>query len=89
MCLNCNKDGYNNKFVISGRGYGSIFDQDNIEFNLCDDCIKSLKVKQIWFDEMADENGEYQYENEVWNLLNQVRGELLTNICSSSIITLQ
>ena len=91
MCLNCKKDGYNNIFEIKGRRYGSIFDTENIKFNLCDDCIKELKVKNVWFDELANENGEYLYEDKLENLIHKIGVDkiLLTNICSSDIIKTQ
>ncbi len=89
MCLNCNDDGYNKKFIIKERGYSSIFDLEMIEIPLCKKCIKKLNVNEEWFNELADKNGEYQHENEIWNLLIKIGGESLTNICSSSIISLQ
>lgn len=91
MCLNCGEDGYNNKFEISGRGYGSIFDAENIEINLCKNCIKKLNLKKEWFKNKPNKDGIYEYEDELEALISKIGLEkvLLTNICSSSIITIQ
>ena len=91
MCLNCNNKGYSKKLKISGRGYGSIFDQENIEFDLCDSCINELNVKTKWFKNERNKDGIYEHEDELEALINKIGLEkvLLTNICSSSIITIQ
>ena len=91
MCLNCSEDGYNNKFEISGRGYGSIFDTENIEINLCNNCIKKLNLKSKWFKNKRNKDGIYEYEDQLEALINEIGLEkvLLTNECSSSIMELQ
>ena len=91
MCLTCNKEGYNYIFKISGRGFGSSFDLENIEIPLCSGCIKKLNLKRKWFKNKRDKNGFYEHEDELEALINKIGLDkvLLTNNCSSSIITLQ
>lgn len=91
MCLNCNEKGYDKIFKIEGRGWGSIFDRDNIEIPLCNNCIDKLNLKSKWFENVTDTSGEYLYENELEDLINRIGVDKLslTNVCSSSIIKLQ
>ncbi len=91
MCLNCQEDGYNKLFKIKERGYGSIFDLENIEIPLCKNCIKKLNLKSKWFKNKRNEDGFYEYEDELETLINKIGVDKLslTNICSSSIISLQ
>ncbi len=91
MCLNCNEKGYDKIFKIEGRGWGSIFDQDNIEIPLCKSCIKNLNLKKEWFKNKRNKSGIYEYEDELEALINKIGFDKLslTNICSSNIIKLQ
>lgn len=91
MCLRCDESGYNKKFKIKGRGFGSIFDREDMEIYLCRNCIKGLGVKRKWFKNKRNKDGFYEYEDEIEALINEIGLDkvLLTNICSSSIITQQ
>ena len=91
MCVNCNEKITHKIYEIKDRGHGSSFDLDEIQIPLCDDCIKTLKIKDEWFENKHDENGFYEYESDLENLINEIgiNKVILTNICSSSIITLQ
>lgn len=72
MCVNCNKSSVDEIFEISGRRYNSIFDTENIKLHLCKDCICKLNLKPKWFENLLDKNGEYLYESELENLINQI-----------------
>lgn len=62
-------------FKINNREYGSIFDGDEMEIQLCPECAK--KVKQEWFDETP----EYDEDNiEVYKLEDKIREFIDTNI---------
>lgn len=72
--MKCLKKKATHTYTIYGRGYGSIFDNFNSHFHLCDDCAK--EEYQEWTDEHGewdDDNfcGEqYQYEENISNLIN-------------------
>lgn len=91
MCLNCNEDGYDKRFKIKGRGYGSVFDQDDIEICLCKRCIRKLNLKKEWFKNKRNKNGIYEYEDELEALINEIGLDKLslTNVCSGNIIIIQ
>lgn len=91
MCLNCENKGYNYRFKINSRGYGSKFDSEDIEILLCADCINKLNLKREWFDNKCNEDGFYEHEDELEALIDKIGLDkvLLTNKCSSSIITLR
>ena len=40
VCMKCLKKKATHTYRISGRGYGSIYDNFNSQFHLCDDCAK-------------------------------------------------
>lgn len=91
MCLNCQKDGYNNLFKINGRGWGSKFDLEDITIPLCRNCTKELNVKRKWFKNKRNKEGIYEYEDELEDLIKKIgiNKVLLTNKCSNSIIIVQ
>ncbi len=72
MCINCNKKNIDETFEIRGRNYGSNFDLENIIIHLCRNCIIKLNLKPKWFENLLDDNGEYLYESELENLINQI-----------------
>lgn len=73
LCMKCLKKKATHTYRISGRGYGSIYDNFNSEFHLCDDCAKEE------YHEWASECGEwdedyfcgedYKYEKNLSNLI--------------------
>lgn len=91
MCINCDESTVDEILEINGRSYGSKFDLENIAIPLYHDCIVKLNLKPKWFENLLDKNGEYLYENELENLINQIGADKIywQNICSSSIIKLQ
>lgn len=91
MCINCEMKVVDEVFEINGRGYGSIFDLENIKFKLCNNCINKLNLKPKWFENIIGVSGEYLYEDELENLINRIRVNKisLTNICSGNIIIIQ
>ena len=90
MCLNCENKGYNYRFKINSRGYGSKFDSEDIEILLCRNCINELNLKRKWFKNKRNKDGIYEYEDELEELIIKIGLDkvLLTNVCSSSMITL-
>lgn len=65
----CNKRESLKTFVINNRGYGSIFDLRHVEIKLNEAEIKKYKVKEQWFTEKSDNQGDYQFEQNVENLM--------------------
>lgn len=73
VCMKCLKNKATHTYTIYGRGYGSIFDNFNSRFHLCDDCAK--EEYQEWTDERGEwddknfDGEEYQYEDNISNLI--------------------
>lgn len=72
LCMKCLKKKATHTYTISGRGYGSIYDNFNSKFHLCDDCAKEEYRK--WSDECCeyDEDNyveEYKYERNISGLI--------------------
>lgn len=56
---------------VSCRGYGSAFDENSFEIQLCPNCYK--KEYEKWFNESPTMNGyieEYQFEQNITDLIN-------------------
>lgn len=73
LCMKCLKKKATHTYTISGRGYGSIYDNFNSKFHLCDDCAK--EEYREWVNEYceSDENNyveDYQYERNLRDLIN-------------------
>lgn len=79
LCFCCNqlqeKEESIQIFEISNRGYGSIFDGDELEIQLCPVCVK--KIKEEWF----NESPSYDRDGiEVYRLEDKIRRFISTNI---------
>jgi len=72
MCSYCGEKVFDEIFKISGRGYGSHFDLENIKIPLCNNCIEKLNLKNIWFENKQNEDGFYEYEEELKNLIKKI-----------------
>lgn len=72
LCMKCLKKKATHTYTISGRGYGSIYDNFNSKFHLCDDCAKEEYRK--WSDECCEYDKdnyveEYKYEYDISDLI--------------------
>lgn len=75
VCMKCLKKKATHTYTISGRGYGSIYDNFNSQFHLCDDCARD--EYRLWVEENGecdeDEEGfygeQYQYEENIEELI--------------------
>lgn len=75
VCMKCLKKHATQTYGIGYRGYGSIFDNFNSHFQLCDDCARD--EYRLWADESGecdeDEEGfygeQYQYEENIEELI--------------------
>lgn len=69
VCLVCQKEKPTHVYSIFGRGYGSCFDNDRIEFKCCDKCDKP--EFRYWFNEESEDNEfceVYTYEENIMDL---------------------
>lgn len=88
VCFKCLSEENNiNKYVLSCRGYGSIFDSFNSIIQLCENC--NCEDLSIWVNESpVIENGyveNYKYEDKLWNFVNSLPllgRELFENQCA-------
>lgn len=90
VCMCCLKNKATHKYYISGRGYGSGFDNDNTHWQCCDYCHKD--EYDLWANEVPNNDEEdcyfenYTYEDNIYNLINSLpleSRELFYNTFSS------
>lgn len=73
VCMKCLKNKATYKYLLYGRGYGSIFDESDTKFQCCDECNKP--EYEEWFYErkvMNDYVETYQHEEKIWDLINSL-----------------
>ena len=66
LCMVCLKEKASHKYKISGREYGSLFDEDDTHWQCCDNCHKD--EYDIWANELPkldDYCEEYEYEDKI------------------------
>lgn len=81
LCFHCNElQDTKDKIIIyeiKNRGYGSIYDCDEFQIQLCPECAEKLKVNKDWFDNekmgLEREDGTYDYfcENNIKELVDK------------------
>lgn len=65
LCFKCNNiKEHINKFNVSERKYGSIFQGDSFTINLCDECAKLIDVRCFNNNSQRINNNLNQYEKE-------------------------
>lgn len=89
ICFKCLQEKENiHTYRIWGRGYGSIFDNDNTTLQLCDDC--NQEELETYFNEEPEIEDEYcenyKHEDDIVNFVKTlpIQGqELFNNTCAS------
>lgn len=73
VCMKCLKKKATHTYKISGRGYGSSFDETDSMFKICDECNSDNFDK--WCNEqptIKDYYEEYKYEDELLDFINNL-----------------
>ena len=88
LCMVCLKEKASHKYEIYGRGYGSLFDEDDTHWQCCDNCHKD--EYDIWANELPTYDGyceEYEYEDKISEFIHNLplqSQELFFNTFNSS-----
>lgn len=88
LCMVCLKEKATHKYEISGRRYGSFFDEDNTYWQCCDKCHKFEYY--IWANELPSADDyceEYKLEDEILEFIHNLplqSQELFFNTFNSS-----
>jgi len=77
----CGTEKIDEFFEIKNRGYGSIFDLEELKFSFCKICIAKYNIQQEWFNEVPNQNGDYKFENYIKNIQSMLKnGNLVESI---------
>lgn len=86
MCINCKINKVDKTYSVKGRGSGSIFDLDEFDVELCNECAKKLGIKEEWFTEKPniskDYYEKYKFENYIKNILVKLKIGNYVNLLS-------
>ena len=73
-CLRCPATTNLLSYRVMNRSFGSIFDGDSFEIDLCQSCQSDLEVKSEWFDpEHQPDKAFYENESKIEEIIEKLR----------------
>ena len=85
--MRCMKEKETTTYSVKNRSFGSIFDQDRFDIELCLACQNDLGVEEMWFEpQNRTDQWVYKDEEKIEGVIQQLRPTYQTKICSSNAL---